>query len=426
MPPGRGYINASEDLQFAAENKGVIVDAGGRGALKRLLSLSDFEGAARRHLPRPVFGYIAGAAETNAALHDNRRAFDEWGFVPRVLAGVADRTTEATLFGERYSAPFGIAPMGLSALAAYRGDLALARGAADAHIPMIMSGSSLIRLEEVVQTNPQAWFQAYVPGEPHRILALVDRVAAAGFRTLVVTVDTIISGNRENIKRTGFSTPLRPSARLVLDGALRPRWLTATFLRTLLNHGMPHFENSYATRGAPILSSSVLRDFGARDHLNWSHVALIRRRWNGRLVIKGIMSPQDARIAHDSGADGIIISNHGGRQLDCTVSPLRILPDVATALGGAMPLMIDGGIRRGTDVLKAMALGADFVFIGRPFLYAASIAGEAGVRRAADILTEEITRDLGLLGVKSVSQVDRSQLHPIRSGHSSMACLSSC
>jgi L-lactate dehydrogenase (cytochrome) len=167
---------------------------------------------------------------------------------------------------------------------------------------------------------------------------------------------------------------------------------------------MPHFENSYATRGVPILARNVLRDFGARDHLDWSHLELIRRRWKGRLVVKGIMHKDDARRARESGADGIIVSNHGGRQLDGTVSPLRVLPEIA-AVAGEMPVMFDSGVRRGTDVLKALALGACFVFVGRPFLYAAAIGGEPGVRRGIDLLSQEIDRDMALLGINTLAEM---------------------
>jgi len=374
------------------------------------LALDDFEAAARRHLPRPIFGYVAGAAETNASLRDNRSAFEEFGFVPRVLVDVSKRTQTVELFGRTYAAPFGIAPMGISALSAYRGDLVLAQAARQANIPMVMSGSSLIRLEEVARTNPTAWFQAYLPGEPDRILALLERVEQAGFGTLMLTVDTAVLANRDNNIRSGFSTPLRPSLRLAWDGMIRPNWTLNTFLRTLLKHGMPHFENSYATRGAPILAKSVMRDFGAKDHLNWHHLELIRKRWKGRLVVKGIMAREDACIARNSGVDGVVVSNHGGRQLDGVVSPLRVLPAIADAVGAAIPVMMDGGVRRGTDVLKAMALGAVFVFVGRPFVYAAAIAGEAGVSHAINILSAEINRNMDLLGINSLGEMRPDRL----------------
>lgn len=381
-----------------------------QSGLQKFLSLEDFEKAARRHLPRPLFEYVAGGAEDATSLHDNRNVFSEFGFVTRVLRNVSGRSQAVDLLGTRYASPFGIAPMGISALSAYRGDLVQARAAAAESVPMIMSGSSLIPLEEVIAAAPDTWFQAYLPGETLKIEALIDRVDRAGVKTLVLTVDTAVLANRENNIRAGFSTPLRPSLRLAWDGMTHPRWTVGTFLRTLVTHGMPHFENSYATRGAPILSSRVLRDFGAKDHLNWEHLALIRRRWKRTLVVKGIMHYEDALKVRDMGADGLIVSNHGGRQLDGTVSPLRVLPEIVQAVGSDFPVMMDSGIRRGTDVLKAIALGAKFVFVGRPFNYAAAVAGEEGVRHAIRILADEVQRDLGLLGLTAISEVSGAQL----------------
>jgi L-lactate dehydrogenase (cytochrome) len=377
--------------------------------LRRLLCLDDFESAARKHLPRPVFGYVAGAAETNASLSDNRAAFRELAFVPRVLIDISTGSQQTTLLGQTYAAPFGIAPLGISALYAYRGDLVLARAAAAAKIPMIMSGSSLIRLEEVARECRDAWFQAYLPGDAAQITALIERVARAEFGTLVVTVDSQVAPNRENYVRAGFSAPLRPTLRLAWDGLVRPRWLFGTFLRTLFRHGMPHFENNFATRGAPILSSSVVREWSERGQLDWTHFALIRRLWKGKLVMKGVLDSEDARLAREAGADGIVVSNHGGRQLDGAVAPLRVLPAIVAACPD-IPVMIDGGVRRGTDVLKALALGAKFVFIGRPFGYAAAIGGIAGVTHGIALLTAEIQRDMAMLGVTRLSDLGADRL----------------
>ncbi|RKK04419.1 alpha-hydroxy-acid oxidizing protein [Pseudoroseomonas wenyumeiae] len=377
--------------------------------LRPILALEDFEPAARRKLPRPLFGYIAGAAETNAAHHDNRTAFAEWAFRPRYLINVSQRSIATTLLGQTYRAPFGISPMGISAMMAYRGDLVLARAAQDAGIAMVMSGSSLIPMEDVARAAPGSWFQAYLPVDEKRIAALVERVARAGFGTLVLTVDTTTMGNRENNIRTGFSTPLKPSLRLAWDGAIRPLWLWDTLYRTLRHHGMPHFENNFAERGAPIIARNVERDFGARDHLDWSHIARIRQQWKGKLVIKGILHGEDARRASAEGIDGVIVSNHGGRQLDGAISAFRALPEVRAAAGG-MAVMMDGGIRRGADVLKALAMGADFVFVGRPFLYAAAVGGEAGVRHGIEILGQEVDRNLALLGCLSPEELGPQHL----------------
>lgn len=386
--------------------------------LRNILCLADFELAARRHLPRPILGYVAGGAEDTIALQAAAAAYRQWSFVPRVLVDVSQRSQRAELFGETYSSPFGIAPMGISALIAYEGDFALARAAEAANIPMIVSSTALTRLEDVRVAAPRStWFQAYLPGDAAKIDAMVQRVHSAGYRTLVLTVDVATLPSRENNIRVGFTMPLRPSVRLAWDGIVRPRWTIGTLLRTLLKNGMPHFENSSAARGVPIFSGAAVREFGSRDTLSWAHVDQIRRMWNGKLVLKGILSAEDARIAADRGVDGVIVSSHGGRQLDASIAPLHALPAIVRAKG-AMRVMIDSGIRRGNDVLKAIALGADFVFIGRPFIYAASIGGQAGVALAIRLLAHEIQQDMALIGVNSLRELGP---HSIAEQHSASA-----
>lgn len=372
--------------------------------LRRYLTLDDFEPQARRILPKFLYGYISGGAETDTARTDNRRAFDEYGFVPRVLKDVSGRDQTTTLFGKTYASPFGIPPMGSSALAAYRGDIVLTKAAAAANVPMILSASSLIKLEDVHAANPLSWYQAYLAGVDARIEPLVDRVATAGFDTFVVTADVPVPPNRENNIRNGFQVPLAITPRVAWDTLTHPDWLLNIWLRTCINHGMPHFENMDSKQGPPVLSKNLMRNIGNRDQLAWKHVELIRKRWPGKLVVKGLIAPEDARLAREHGCDGIIISNHGGRQLDYTLSGLRTLPEIAAQANG-MTVMMDGGVRRGTDVIKALALGADFVWVGRPFLYAAVAAGEPGVTRAISLLHAEIDRDLALLGIRSIGEI---------------------
>jgi L-lactate dehydrogenase (cytochrome) len=378
-------------------------------ALDRVLSLDDFEIAAERHLPGPVYAYVNGGVEDNVSRMANRAQFADYDFVPRMLVNVANRTLETRLFGRTYAYPFGIAPIGMSALYAYRGDLVLARAARDANAAMCMSGSSLIRLEEVAANAPGSWFQVYLPGNREQIKALVQRVAAAGFETLVFTVDCPVPANRENNVRAGFSAPLRPSWRLFWGGVTHPAWSVGSFLRTCVRHGMPHFENNFATRGAPILSKDVLRDFSDRGNLGWDDWDFVRAMWKGRLVIKGILHRDDARIARERGADGVWVSNHGGRQLDGAIAPLRVLPEIVEAVPD-IPVIVDSGFRRGTDVLKALALGAKFVFLGRSFGYAASVGGEAGVKRAFDILAHETKTAMAMLGVTRVDEMQAGHL----------------
>lgn len=374
--------------------------------LRSILSLEDFEAAARRHLPQPIFAYIAGATERGRSFAANREDFARVTFVPRVLAGHTERDQTATVFGHKYAHPFGIAPMGLSALAAYDGDVVLAEAATACRIPAVMSATSLTRLERVARSGSR-WFQAYLPGDDERVVQMIDRVAAAGYETLVVTVDVPTNGNREHNIRNGFSTPMKPTARLAWQGLTHPTWLLETACRMLRDHGMPHFENLDVTRGPPIVSRHVERSFKGRESLAWRHIDLIRERWSGNLVLKGVLSAKDAECARKAGVDGIIVSNHGGRQLDGAISPLAALPDVVPA-AGSMTVMLDSGVRRGTDILKALAYGAQFVFVGRPFLFAAAIGGKAGVRHAVHLLSDEVDRTMTLLGIASLGEMDAS------------------
>ncbi len=377
--------------------------------LADVLSLADFDRVAKSYLPRMVYGYIDGAVETGAGKSAAARAYEQWAFVPQTLNDVSCRQQERTLLGRRYAAPFGIPPLGGAAIAAYRGDLVLARAASAANLPMVMSASSLIRLEEVRAAYPTAWFQAYLAGDPVRITAMLDRVEAAGFETLVITVDTPVPGNRENNIRSGYSMPIKVTSKVALDCISHPRWLVGTLGQTFWRHGMPYFENMDAVRGPPMMSRDLQRNLGDRDQLNWSHMEGIRKRWKGHLVIKGLLSAADAARAKALGADAIVVSNHGGRQLDHAVAPLQVLPGIKAAVGD-LPVIIDGGIRRGTDILKALALGAEFVFVGRPFLYAAAIAGENGVQHAVHLLREEISRNMAMLGIAALDALDRDHL----------------
>jgi L-lactate dehydrogenase (cytochrome) len=263
-------------------------------------------------------------------------------------------------------------------------------------------------MEEVRRAGPTTWYQAYIPGDPSRIERLIERVAAAGFDTFVITVDVPVPANRENNIRNGFGIPIKPSAQLIWQGLTHPSWVVGTLVRTLVRHGIPHIENMDATRGPPMLSRQFERALTDRDQLSWEHIKLIRKRWRGPLVIKGLLSAADARAAKDCGVDGVIVSNHGGRQLDYTIAPLRALPAIVDAVGGSVTIMLDSGIRRGTDVLKALALGADFVFLGRSFLFAAVADGEPGVRRAIELLSSEISRDMALLGISDLAEMNSS------------------
>lgn len=378
-----------------------------RRVLRSVLSLDDFESPARAYIPRPIFGYIKSGAEREESMRANRAAYESLAFLPRTLVNTGERTQKITLFGRTYDSPFGVSPMGGISLGAYQGDIVMARSTSAAHIPMILSGAALTTLEDVKTAGPLAWFQAYLPGDDGEITRLINRVAAAGYETLVVTLDVSVSANLEFSLRSGFRKPFRPTPRFIWDVLMRPRWLTGMFLRTLIRHGMPHVENMGAR--SPMVSRKADRPRGGLDRLCWPHLELIRRIWKGNLVLKGVLNKHDVKLAREAGVNGIIVSNHGGRQLDGAIAPLRVLPGIV-AEAGDMTVMIDSGIRRGTDVLKALALGAKFCFVGRPFLYAAAIAGDEGVAHAIGILRGEIHRDMALLGVNQLSEVTRERL----------------
>lgn len=395
--------------------KGWLQQRWTRKKLARIHNLHDVERLARRALPRPIFGYIDHVAEDGRTQRANLTAFDAYRFMPKAFVNVSQIDLHTELFGKRYAVPFGIAPMGISALSTYQGDLVLARAAAQRNMPMIMSGSSLVPMEDVAKVEGADWFQAYLPGTPEGIEALLERIKRAGFKKLVVTLDYPVPPNPDNFRRSGFSSPLEPTLRLAIDGLMRPGWLCNTFLRTLWKQGMPHFENNHAERGAPVISRQAARDFSGRRHFDWGYLDLVRRLWPDTLIVKGVLNPEDAVCARQAGVDGIILSNHGARQLDSTISPLQVLPEIKRRVSD-IPIMIDSGFRRGTDVIKALALGADFVFVGRPFNYAAAVAGQAGVEHIADLLQREVERNMALLGLTSLSQLNRSCLYQPSTG----------
>lgn len=378
-------------------------------ALRGIYSLDDFQIAAKRHLPLPVYAYYASAVEDRVTLRANRTAFDAYEFIPRNLVDTSGRDQSITLFGKTYDAPFGIAPMGLSGMACFDGDVVIPKAAATLNIPSVLSSMSIVPMERVASEGQGRWYQMYQPGDPSRIDALLGRVEAAGFNTLVLTVDVPVTANPENQLRYGFSSPTPPSLSLAWQGISHPKWTLNTWLRTFVKNGNPRFENIDAIAGPPILSRTLARDLGQRDRLTWKHVELIRKRWKGTFIIKGLLAPQDSELAHKHGADGIIVSNHGGRQLDGVQPSLAALPAMVDAAGG-MPVMMDSGIRRGSDILKAYALGAAFVFVGRPFLFAAAIGGEAGIYHCAELLKSEVDRNMGMLGIKSIRQSQLKKL----------------
>ena len=367
-----------------------------------ILNLQDFEHAAQKRLPKCIFGFIQGGAEDEVSVKNNREAFNRYKLLPRVMVDTTARSTQTETFGHIWNAPFAIAPMGAMAVAVPDADRMLAGAAAQANIPFVLSGASLRRMEDVIEVNASAWFQAYLTAQVQDNLRLIERVEHSGFRTLVITADVAVGANRENDVRNGYTSPLRPSLKLLADGLSHPHWMLNTFIRPMLNEGVPKFEN-FGGEPIPMLSRAGLR-LHRRDNFNWESLSHIRQIWKHRLLLKGVLDPEDVVRARELGLDGVIASNHGGRQLDCTIAPLDMLPEMTQA-AASMPVMMDSGIRRGTDILKAMALGAQHVLIGRPFLYAAVVGGQAGVAKAIEFLQAEIQRNMALLGVVNLSDL---------------------
>ena len=373
--------------------------------LHRLLSIGDFERQAKRQLPKAVFEYVRGGTEDEVALVGNRAVFDQLVFRARGLRNVSARSQSVTVLGQTYASPFGFAPTGVNAIVCHDCDSKLAREAARSQLPYIISGASNVAIETLVKLAPHCWYQGYFPGDRTRIGNIADRLDAAGVKTIVVTIDTCVGANRENNQRNDFTIPFQLTPKLIGSGLMHPRWLLEVFAKTLLTTGTPRFVNMYETMGPSITENTAEGFRAGRDRLSWEDLKWLRDRWPGHLIVKGVMHPQDAELAAATGMDALIVSNHGGRQLDGAISPLQALPEVVRSVPKTLPVLIDGGFRRGTDVLKAIALGAKLVFMGRPQLYGAAVAGSEGVAKVVDILRTEIDRDLALLGCKDLIEV---------------------
>jgi len=374
--------------------------------LDALLSVADFQRAAKRRLPNVVYSYVIGGTEDEIALNASRDGIHRIRFTPRGLAGIANRSQKTTLWGRDYSSVIGVAPMGLTAICRRQCDMALAQAARSRGLPFVLSGASTVPLEDIQKQVGGIWYQGYFPGDTERLGRIIDRLKRAEIEVLVITSDTPVAANRENNERNGFMVPFRLRPKLMLDGVLHPRWSYEVFYKTLRHDGIPRFANLADQIGSPINQEPAHGFRGGRDKLTWDHMEWIRERWEGKMVIKGILHPEDALEAVRRGMDGIIISNHGGRQLDSAVSPIGALRRIRPLVPESFVVMIDGGFRRGGDVIKAMALGADMVFMGRPVLYGATVAGDRGAGRVLDIIQTEIDRDMALMGCANIHDID--------------------
>jgi L-lactate dehydrogenase (cytochrome)/(S)-mandelate dehydrogenase len=368
--------------------------------IEQAINFDDLRRLAKRRLPKIAFDFIEGGLEDERGIARNTDAFAAYDLVPRYGVDVATCNQSTTLFGRTYDGPVGIAPTGIAGLFRPGSDLMLAQAAKAANVPFIMSGTGTASIEDLGRLAPQhGWFQLYPARDRAISEDLIKRVHDAGLSTLVITVDVPANSKRERNLRNGFTRPLRMTTRTKLEALLHPGWL-GTFLRT----GMPVFSNwqKYAPPGA---SASQLADFVAEQTpipVLWRDIEGFRRLWPGKLVVKGIMHPDDAVRCAAIGVDGIMVSNHGGRQLDKSPAPIEVLPAIAAAAGDKLTVMFDSGIRRGSDVIVALCLGAKFVFTGRFTLYGAVTGGTAGASHALGILRDEIGRNMAQMGASDI------------------------
>ena len=371
--------------------------------LGRALNIGDLRDIARRRVPGFVFEYVESGAEEEVTLRGNREALERLRLIPQTLVDTSHRHLRTTILGGAANAPLIIAPTGLNGLLHADGDVTLACAAAKLGIPYTLSTVSTTRLEEVAtRAGGRLWMQLYVVKERAVGRDIMQRAAGAGYEALLFTTDANVFGNREWDQR-GYRSPGKPTLHASLDALRHPRWLW----QVLLRHGMPRFRNLepfLPPNLTPMGASTVIpRLFDAT--ISWDDIAWIREHWRGKLLLKGVLSVADAERAAALGADGIVVSNHGGRQLDYCVAPIEVLAEIRAAVGTRLAVLVDGGFRRGTDIVKALALGADAVLLGRATLYGLMAGGTAGVERALTILTTEIDRVLGQLGCNSVAEL---------------------
>jgi (S)-mandelate dehydrogenase len=364
--------------------------------------------AAKQRLPRAIFDFIDGGAEDERTLRGNREAFERVLLTRRVLVGVAEVTTETTILGKAAKLPIAIAPTGAVGFGWRGGDVAVARAAAAFGIPYSLSTTATASIERIAEEAPgRHWFQAYFFRDRAFTFGLIERAKKAGYDTVMVTADLPVGGKRERDARNDFSIPFRFTPKNVLDFATRPAWALDMLLRGVpALEGIEHLEPPGAD--PKNIVSSVGRNQDA--NLDWEVVKRVRDAWPGKLLVKGVVHPADAERAVSAGCDGVIVSNHGGRQLDGEIASFDALPGVVRAIGGKASVLMDGGIRRGSDVFKAVARGAEAVLIGRATYYGVCAAGEPGARRALEILADELKRTMQLCGAKSVAEIGPSLL----------------
>lgn len=375
-------------------------------------NLHDFQRLAKQRLPKGIFEYVDRGAEDEIALRENRDAFSRLKIRPKVLADITGRSAACQLFGKPLPMPAIIAPTGSAGLVWYHGELELARAAADAGIPFTLATNAMTSIETIArEVTGRHWFQLNMFADRKVSHAMVARAEQNGFEALVLTADASVVPNREYNARNGFTLPFSVTARSALDMLSHPRWFTSVLGRYLLGSGLPKFENHPPEIRTKITGFSTAKSAARCEDLTWEDVRTLRELWPRILIVKGILRADDALQAVNLGADAIVVSNHGGRTVDSAIAPIDALPSIVSAVGNKATVLLDSGIRRGSDVLKARALGASAVMIGRPTLYGTALAGRRGALQVLDLLKTEIEREMGLTGYRRFDQIKADLLH---------------
>lgn len=372
-------------------------------ALDEAINIEDLRTLARRRLPRAIYDFFDGGAEDEVTLRANRAAFERVRLLPKVLVNVREVDTKIDLFGKPSSLPLAIAPTGGISAGRYGAELMLARAAKAAGVPFTMATPSAFTIEQVAkEVGGRLWFQLYCVRNLEYRRKLVERARDSGFEAILVTVDLPVSGKRERDPRNGFHTPYSPNWRNSRDVIFKPVWAL-----DMLKNGLPGMANlvgyPFSTPSGTDIVTAVGREMDAG--LDWEYIKELRDLWPGKLVLKGIERADDAERAVSVGCDGVVVSNHGGRQFDGAAATLDALPEIAGAVGSKLTVLLDGGVRRGVDVLKARALGAHAVLTGRATLFGVQAGGEAGARRALEILSTELERAMKLCGARSIAEI---------------------
>ncbi len=382
-----------------------------RRRLDRTACVEDLRRIARRRLPAGVFDYIDGGAEDERTLAANQAAFASVTFRPRILRGVGSVDPASTLLGQPVAYPLVLAPTGFTRIADPQGELAVARAAERAGLPYTLSTLGTRSIEEVrAVSGGRLWFQVYAWRDRGLVKEMIERAAAARYEALVLTVDTAVLGRRERDVRHGFSLPPALDAATIIDGVRHPRW-TLAFARA----EPIRFANVAGRRVGDGASPVNLADYintQFEPGLSWADVDWLRSLWSGAIVVKGVQTTDDALLAADAGVDAIVLSNHGGRQLDGAPATLRLVAPVADAVGDRIEIICDGGVRRGSDIVKALAAGADAAMAGRAYLYGLGAAGEAGVQQVLQWFHADMVRVMSLLGAERVEDLNRSLIEP--------------